>query len=118
MKLLHFDRNTLSLQGCVKLLHSDRNTLSLQGCVKLLHFDKNTLSLQGCVKLWDLQVSSQSGVMKTPAHTLDCLGDNYIRSCKLLPDGRTLIVGGETNILYLWDLGAVSHVRIVDQSHG
>ncbi|XP_003391306.1 PREDICTED: protein groucho-1-like, partial [Amphimedon queenslandica] len=26
--------------------------------------------------------------------------------CKLLPDGRTLIVGGETNTLYLWDLGS------------
>lgn len=61
---------------------------------------------KGCVKLWDLQLSAQSGVMKSPLHTLDCLGDNYIRSCKLLPDGRTLIVGGETNTLYLWDLGA------------
>ncbi len=60
------------------------------------------------MKLWDLQVVAQSGVLKSPLHTLDCLGDNYIRSCKLLPDGRTLIVGGETNTLYLWDLGAVS----------
>lgn len=60
------------------------------------------------MKLWDLQVAAQSGVLKTPRNTLECLGDNYIRSCKLLPDGRTLIVGGETNTLYLWDLGAVS----------
>ena len=43
-----------------------------------------------------------------PLHSLKCLGDNYIRSCKLLPDGRTLIVGGETNTLYLWDLHTVS----------
>ena len=43
-----------------------------------------------------------------PLHSLECLGDNYIRSCKLLPDGRTLIVGGETNTLYLWDLHTVS----------
>ena len=36
---------------------------------------------------------------------MDCLGDNYIRSCKLLPpDGCTLIVGGETSTLYLVDL--------------
>lgn len=30
--------------------------------------------------------------------------DNYIRSCKLLPDGRTLIVGGEASTLSIWDL--------------
>uniref|UniRef100_A0A1X7TI10 Anaphase-promoting complex subunit 4-like WD40 domain-containing protein n=3 Tax=Amphimedon queenslandica TaxID=400682 RepID=A0A1X7TI10_AMPQE len=45
-------------------------------------------------------------VVKNPLHNLECLGDNYIRSCKLLPDGRTLIVGGETITLYLWDLGS------------
>ena len=64
---------------------------------------------QGCVKVWDLTQSS--GVLKTPLHALECLGDNYIRSCKLLPDGRTLIVGGETNTLYLWDLASVSGLR-------
>lgn len=31
--------------------------------------------------------------------------DNYIRSCKLLPDGRTLIVGGEASTICIWDLG-------------
>lgn len=30
--------------------------------------------------------------------------DNYIRSVKLLPDGRTLIVGGEASNLSIWDL--------------
>ena len=63
---------------------------------------------KGCVKVWDLQLTQAGGVLKTPLYTLDCLGDNYIRSCKLLPDGRTLIVGGETNTLFLWDLAAVS----------
>ena len=67
--------------------------------------------VQGCVKLWDLQLAAQTGVLKTPRHTLDCLGENYIRSCKLLPDGRTLIVGGETNTLHLWDLGQVCVVE-------
>lgn len=62
---------------------------------------------KGCVKLWDL-TSMGPGLMKSPLHTLDCLGDNYIRSCKLLPDGRTLIVGGETNTLYMWDLAAAT----------
>ncbi|KAH0628243.1 hypothetical protein JD844_009132 [Phrynosoma platyrhinos] len=32
--------------------------------------------------------------------------DNYIRSCRLLPDGRTLIVGGEASTLSIWDLAA------------
>ncbi|KAA0723365.1 Transducin-like enhancer protein 3-B [Triplophysa tibetana] len=41
---------------------------------------------KGCVKIWDI---SQPG-SKSPVSQLDCLNrDNYIRSCKLLPDGRT-----------------------------
>ncbi|KAJ8278897.1 hypothetical protein COCON_G00059630 [Conger conger] len=56
---------------------------------------------KGCVKVWDI---SQPG-SKTPMAQLDCLNrDNYIRSCKLLPDGRTLIVGGEASTLSIWDL--------------
>ncbi|XP_064459381.1 transducin-like enhancer protein 4 isoform X1 [Ornithodoros turicata] len=58
---------------------------------------------KGCVKVWDI---SQPG-SKTPVSQLDCLQrDNYIRSCKLLPDGRTLIVGGEASTICIWDLGA------------
>ncbi|KAI4828802.1 hypothetical protein KUCAC02_022874, partial [Chaenocephalus aceratus] len=42
---------------------------------------------------------------KSPMAQLDCLNrDNYIRSCKLLSDGRTLIVGGEASTLSIWDL--------------
>jgi len=33
--------------------------------------------------------------------------DNYIRSVKLLQDGRTLIVGGEASTISIWDLAAV-----------
>ncbi|XP_064424409.1 transducin-like enhancer protein 2a isoform X3 [Latimeria chalumnae] len=56
---------------------------------------------KGCVKVWDV---GQPG-NKTPVAQLDCLNrDNYIRSCKLLPDGRTLIVGGEASTLSIWDL--------------
>ncbi|XP_065889415.1 transducin-like enhancer protein 1 isoform X2 [Dysidea avara] len=58
---------------------------------------------KGCVKLWDL---SQGSSPKQPLHQLDCLLDSYIRSCKLLPDGRTLLVGGEASTLYMWDLAA------------
>jgi len=37
--------------------------------------------------------------------------DNYIRSVKLLQDGRTLIVGGEASTISIWDLAAVSMSR-------
>ncbi|XP_067839234.1 transducin-like enhancer protein 1 isoform X3 [Heptranchias perlo] len=58
---------------------------------------------KGCVKVWDI---SQPG-SKSPVSQLDCLNrDNYIRSCKLLPDGCTLIVGGEASTLSIWDLAA------------
>ncbi|XP_074834721.1 transducin-like enhancer protein 2 isoform X3 [Carettochelys insculpta] len=58
---------------------------------------------KGCVKVWDV---GQAGA-KTPVAQLDCLNrDNYIRSCKLLPDGRSLIVGGEASTLSIWDLAA------------
>ncbi|XP_029139164.1 transducin-like enhancer protein 3 isoform X13 [Protobothrops mucrosquamatus] len=58
---------------------------------------------KGCVKIWDI---SQPGA-KSPVSQLDCLNrDNYIRSCKLLPDGRTLIVGGEASTLTIWDLAS------------
>lgn len=83
---------------------------------------------KGCVKAWDI---SQPG-NKNPVSQLDCLvrlvilfrnptvknancrfsfsypqqRDNYIRSVKLLPDGRTLIVGGEASNLSIWDLAS------------
>ncbi|XP_055609316.1 protein groucho isoform X3 [Uranotaenia lowii] len=58
---------------------------------------------KGCVKVWDI---SQPG-SKSPVSQLDCLQrENYIRSVKLLPDGRTLIVGGEASNLSIWDLAS------------
>ena len=70
---------------------------------------------KGCVKVWDISQffgqsgSSANGNSKSPVPVsqLDCLQrDNYIRSVKLLPDGRTLIVGGEASTLSIWDLAA------------
>uniref|UniRef100_A0A2C9K2T8 Groucho/TLE N-terminal Q-rich domain-containing protein n=1 Tax=Biomphalaria glabrata TaxID=6526 RepID=A0A2C9K2T8_BIOGL len=59
---------------------------------------------QGCVKVWDI---SQPGNKSPPISQLDCLQrDNYIRSIKLLQDGRTLIVGGEASTLSIWDLAS------------
>lgn len=58
---------------------------------------------KGCVKVWDISQPS----MKNPVRQLNCLqSDNYIRSVKLLPDGRTLIVGGEASNLSIWDLAS------------
>ncbi|CAG5098255.1 Oidioi.mRNA.OKI2018_I69.XSR.g15503.t1.cds [Oikopleura dioica] len=57
---------------------------------------------KGCVKIWDIGNPN----LKSPISILECLNrDNYIRSCKLLADGRTLIVGGEASTLSIWDLG-------------
>ena len=72
---------------------------------------------KGCVKVWDIsQFFGSSGTTNgsmngnkslSPVSQLDCLQrDNYIRSVKLLPDGRTLIVGGEASTLSIWDLAA------------
>ncbi|KAK9879188.1 hypothetical protein WA026_004035 [Henosepilachna vigintioctopunctata] len=58
---------------------------------------------KGCVKVWDISQPAS----KSPVSQLDCLQrDNYIRSVKLLPDGRTLIVGGEASNLSIWDLAS------------
>ncbi|CEF68422.1 Si:ch211-81i17.1 [Strongyloides ratti] len=59
---------------------------------------------KGCVKIWD--ITTKTDGVKSPLHTLDCLKDNYIRSCKLFSDGSTLIVGGEASKITIWDLEA------------
>uniref|UniRef100_H3DEV0 TLE family member 4, transcriptional corepressor n=1 Tax=Tetraodon nigroviridis TaxID=99883 RepID=H3DEV0_TETNG len=63
---------------------------------------------KGCVKVWDISHPGN----KTPVSQLDCLNrDNYIRSCRLLPDGRTLIVGGERSTLSIWDLATTPRIK-------
>jgi len=53
--------------------------------------------------------SGMPAVKSTPVSQLECLQrDSYIRSCKLLPDGRTLLVGGESSTLCIWDLSGPS----------
>ncbi|MED6245322.1 Transducin-like enhancer protein 1 [Ataeniobius toweri] len=88
---------------------------------------------KGCVKVWDIsQPGSKSpmaqldclvrhdGIVEAKCTSIFyyCITkllqnkssvsnqnrDNYIRSCKLLSDGRTLIVGGEASTLSIWDL--------------
>ncbi|XP_050668002.1 protein groucho-like isoform X3 [Leptidea sinapis] len=61
---------------------------------------------KGCVKLWDISNPGSPNTLE-PLSQLDCLQrDSYIRSVKLLPDGRTLLVGGEASNLSIWDLTA------------
>lgn len=71
---------------------------------------------KGCVKMWDM---FPDGTNKSPAAVpkaaceLECLDrQNYIRSCKLLPDGKTLIVGGEAHQLTIWDLNSNGSPKI------
>ncbi|CAK8676930.1 unnamed protein product [Clavelina lepadiformis] len=71
---------------------------------------------KGCVKIWDMNtVNGLNGgpvTTQNPTTKLDCLQrDSYIRSCKLLPDKRTLLVGGEANTLSVWDLGGTPTVK-------
>ncbi|KAL3312598.1 Transducin-like enhancer protein 4 [Cichlidogyrus casuarinus] len=48
-------------------------------------------------------------VLKNSLTNLECLPmDSYIRSIKLSKDGKTLIVGGESNLLSIWDLGGAT----------
>ncbi|GAU99434.1 hypothetical protein RvY_10439 [Ramazzottius varieornatus] len=63
---------------------------------------------KGSVKIWDLFAGGSSGPYNPKdVHDLPCFGENnYIRSCKLLQDGKTLIVGGEADKLIVWDLNA------------
>ncbi|CAF0904271.1 unnamed protein product [Rotaria sordida] len=70
---------------------------------------------KGCVKIWDLKESIYDNTnsngrnspltISKPIGQFECLSrDAYIRSVKLLPDGRTLIVGGEASNISIWDL--------------
>ncbi|CAP24842.1 Protein CBR-UNC-37 [Caenorhabditis briggsae] len=62
---------------------------------------------KGCVKVWDItesDLTSTSTVSRPCIATLECLKDNYIRSCKLFQDGKTLLIGGEASTVALWDL--------------
>eukprot|EP00108_Taenia_solium_P007487 TsM_000098100 transcript=TsM_000098100 gene=TsM_000098100 len=64
---------------------------------------------KGTVKLWDLAAATAEGaptVSKTALATMDCLqGGNYIRSIKMGQEGNLLVVGGEANVVSIWDMG-------------
>ena len=88
-----------TMRGCMQV---DCMLMSRVVCV--------SVCAQGCVKVWE----AGQGVVCKPVYQLDCLSENYIRSCKLLPDGKSLVVGGEADSLFIWDLAAVSE-RLVSR---
>lgn len=55
------------------------------------------------MKVWDIECDKS----ETPkiVHKLECLGKDYIRSCKLV-DNKILIVGGESSSVRLFDMEA------------
>ncbi|KAI6661672.1 Groucho [Oopsacas minuta] len=67
---------------------------------------------KGSVKVWDINQSN------TPAHTLDCEEDTYLRFCKLIPDRNHLIVGGELSNLCVFDIQSGSSLPLVKHNSG
>lgn len=69
-------------------------------------WNMNLKRLWRCV--WYISIYTNHIIMMKHEIYFMCLShqnrDNYIRSCRLLPDGRTLIVGGEASTLSIWDL--------------
>ncbi|KAH9285531.1 Transducin-like enhancer protein 3 [Echinococcus granulosus] len=67
---------------------------------------------KGTVKLWDLAAATAERaptVSKSPLATMDCLqGGNYIRSIKMGQEGNLLVVGGEANVVSIWDMGGLT----------
>uniref|UniRef100_A0A915DEN1 Uncharacterized protein n=1 Tax=Ditylenchus dipsaci TaxID=166011 RepID=A0A915DEN1_9BILA len=68
---------------------------------------------RGCVKVWDISQLTSPGSSENQGQgkqqyqllsTLECLQDSYIRSCKLFEDNSTLIVGGESETVCIWDV--------------
>lgn len=53
---------------------------------------------KGCVKIWDIAEP------KNYVNQLDCLREHYIRSVKLISEGKSLVVGGEESTITIWDL--------------
>ena len=69
---------------------------------------------KGSVKIWDLFAGSSGGSYSPKdVHDLPCFGDtHYIRSCKLLQDGKSLIIGGEADKLIVWDLNVPGSPKV------
>ena len=67
---------------------------------------------KGTIKVWDTNQAT------SPVHTFNCEEDTYLRFCKLLPDRKHLIVGGELSNLCVFDITTGSSLPIVRKSSG
>lgn len=73
-----------------------------------LESDKVYTGGHGCVKVWD--ISKPGETTKTEVTKIDCgIGENYVRSCKLL-NNDTLLVGGESPFVSVIDLTVMINV--------
>ena len=41
-----------------------------------------------------------------------CFNDDYIRKCKLINDGNSLLIGGESTSVSVWDLNCGGAPRL------
>ena len=56
---------------------------------------------------------SNPAVKEKPLSQFECLQkESYIRSCKLLPDRKSILVGGESNTLSLWDISTAPKLKV------
>jgi len=60
---------------------------------------------KGCVKIWDISQCEPSSEISKPLEHIDCLdNESYIRSCKVINEGKSLLIGGESSLISVWDL--------------
>lgn len=56
---------------------------------------------KGCINVWDTTASVSPA---SPKSQISCLGDSYIRSCKLTHDEQSMVVCGETKEIIVLDM--------------
>ncbi|CAD5206709.1 unnamed protein product [Bursaphelenchus okinawaensis] len=67
---------------------------------------------KGCIKVWDITKPKETTA--SPLAKLACLEDQYIRSCKLLPNKSQLLVGGECKNICIIDIETETVVKTLD----
>lgn len=92
--------STLEVMAALKV--QSFNFLFFAHFIKFIDFFKHTANKLNFI-VWD--ISRPNETTKTELTKIDCgIGDNYVRSCKLLPDNNTLLVGGESPYVCVIDL--------------
>ena len=56
-------------------------------------------------QIWDISQCEPSSEISKPMERINCLDEeSYIRSCKVINEGKSLLIGGESSLISLWDL--------------